>query len=306
MDKLTMVVLMGSIVCMLSSVSLVVWSRLSIRRTIRRLTQMVDCAIEGNFKESKYDESAVSALETKLSRYIGQIQTRERNLDTEKNRIKSLVSDISHQTKTPLSNILLYSQLLQEQPHLSNDCADMVDQIVLQSDKLQFLIHALVKTSRLEAGIISVSPRKESIADLLVSVCEEVKQQVEAKEIQIKLSCDCLEAVFDRKWTAEAIHNIVDNAIKYTPHGGSITVSAVSYELFCRIDITDTGIGIAEYERNEIFQRFYRSSAVDAYEGVGIGLYLAREMIAAQGGYIKVNSTLHQGSIFSVFLPITK
>ncbi|WP_244562735.1 sensor histidine kinase [Paenibacillus uliginis] len=306
MDKLTMVVLIGSIVCMLFSVSLVVWYRLSMRRTIRRLTQMVDCAIEGNFKESKYDESAISALETKLSRYIGQFQTRERNLATEKNRLKSLVSDISHQTKTPLSNILLYSQLLKEQPHLSNDCAEMVDQIALQSEKLQFLIHALVKTSRLEAGIISVSPKKESIADLLVSVCEDVKQQVEAKKIQIQLSCDCLEAVFDRKWTTEAIHNIVDNAIKYTPIGGSISVSAVSYELFCRIDINDTGIGIAEYESNEIFQRFYRSSAVGAYEGVGIGLYLAREMIMAQGGYIKVNSTLHQGSAFSVFLPSTK
>ena len=96
--------------------------------------------------------------------------------------------------------------------------------------------------------------------------------------------------------------NIVDNAIKYTEHG-TITISAVSYEMFARIDISDTGSGIPETEQAKIFARFYRSKAVQEQEGVGIGLYLARQILSGEGGYIKVTSALGKGSTFSVFLP---
>ena len=97
--------------------------------------------------------------------------------------------------------------------------------------------------------------------------------------------------------------NIIHNAIKYTSSGGSVTVSCQSYELFCRINVTDTGIGIPEEEQARIFQRFYRGSQVRQEDGVGVGLYLSRQIITAQGGYIKVQSTSGKGSIFSVFLP---
>ncbi|CAM5646827.1 Adaptive-response sensory-kinase SasA [Lysinibacillus sphaericus] len=113
-----------------------------------------------------------------------------------------------------------------------------------------------------------------------------------------------VEAVFDPKWTVEALYNIVDNAIKYTPSGGSVQLSVTPYQLFCRIDVADTGLGISEDETAKIFSRFYRSQEVTDKEGVGLGLYLAREIITAQGGYIKVKSRLGVGSVFSVFLPI--
>ena len=109
-------------------------------------------------------------------------------------------------------------------------------------------------------------------------------------------------AVFDFKWTAEALANIVDNALKYTEHG-TITISAVSYEMFARIDISDTGSGIPENEQAKIFARFYRSKSVQEQEGVGIGLYLARQILSGEDGYIKVTSALGKGSTFSVFLP---
>ena len=109
-------------------------------------------------------------------------------------------------------------------------------------------------------------------------------------------------AVFDFKWTAEALANIVDNAIKYTEHG-TITISTVNYEMFTRIDISDTGSGIPENEQAKIFSRFYRSNAVQEQEGVGIGLYLARQIISGESGYIKVASVPGKGSTFSIFLP---
>ena len=101
----------------------------------------------------------------------------------------------------------------------------------------------------------------------------------------------------------QALYNIVDNGVKYTPVGGEIRLSANRYELFFRIDIADNGIGIAEEEQAKIFTRFYRSPMVLGEEGVGIGLYLSREIITAQGGYIKVVSKQGQGSVFSVYLP---
>lgn len=104
------------------------------------------------------------------------------------------------------------------------------------------------------------------------------------------------------RWFRRCSPNIVDNAIKYTEHG-TITISAVSYEMFARIDISDTGSGIPESEQAKIFARFYRSNSVQKQEGVGIGLYLARQIISGEGGYIKVASVPGKGSTFSIFLP---
>ena len=110
-------------------------------------------------------------------------------------------------------------------------------------------------------------------------------------------------AVFDPKWTEEAVCNLLDNAVKYTPAGGAVSLSVTAYELFCRLDVTDTGPGIKEAEQSLIFQRFYRSPAAGSTEGVGIGLYLCRQIAERQGGYIKVSSRVGAGSTFSLFLP---
>ena len=116
---------------------------------------------------------------------------------------------------------------------------------------------------------------------------------------------DCSEpatAWFDRKWTAEAVGNILDNAVKYTSRGG-IEVRTRRYELFTAIEVEDTGPGIAEEDIPELFGRFRRGEETAEQEGVGIGLYLAREILAGEGGYIKVSSRKGQGSVFSIFLP---
>lgn len=105
------------------------------------------------------------------------------------------------------------------------------------------------------------------------------------------------------KWTVEAVYNIVDNAVKHTNENGSIIIEVKDYEMFCRIDIEDNGIGIAEEEQNKIFSRFYRSQQVQNIEEIGIGLFLTRKILSAQGGYMKVASKVGTGSTFSVFLP---
>ena len=139
--------------------------------------------------------------------------------------------------------------------------------------------------------------------DLLEAAAAQAAPRAEARGIALTVEPADLTARFDPKWTTEALYNLVDNAVKYTPAGGSVTLRAVGYELFCRIDVTDTGPGIPEAEQARIFQRFYRSPAVSEEEGVGIGLYLARQIAAGQGGYLKVTSRPGEGSTFSLFLP---
>ena len=165
------------------------------------------------------------------------------------------------------------------------------------------MIDSLVKPSRLENGIISLAPSKQHCSHCLKALLEQYAAKVSEKGLSLQLQDTDAFAVFDFKWTAEALANIVDNAIKYTDHG-TIRISAVSYEMFARIDISDTGSGIPESEQAKIFARFYRSNSVQKQEGVGIGLYLARQIISGEGGYIKVASVPGKGSTFSIFAEI--
>ncbi len=275
----------------------------SVRKTIKNLNKMIDCVIDGTFSEATFDESLLSSLEAKLKRYLSHSHMISQKLEEEKNVIKSLISDISHQTKTPIANIMLYSSLLMEQDNISDDTRNMIEQVNLQSQKLDFLIEALITASRLETGIISVNPIKNSISELVDNILIQIESKSKAKNIDITTDIEEGYAIFDMKWTVEAIYNIVENAVKYTQNGGSVKIIAIPYELFYRMDIIDNGIGIEDKDLCKIFQRFYRSQNVQQIEGVGIGLYLTREIISSEGGYIKVASKINEDTTFSVFLP---
>ncbi|MTI57840.1 sensor histidine kinase [Geosporobacter ferrireducens] len=272
------------------------------RKIMKTLNQMLDCAMDGSFAENTFDESLLSAVESRLNRYLAASAVSARNLKTEKEKIKELLADISHQTKTPIANILLYAQLLEEQ-ELPEESIDCVAALRGQAEKLNFLIASLVKLSRLETGVFTLHPVSNAIAPMLDEVAGQFAPKAAQKEIQLTMNATDARMVFDYKWTTEALCNLVDNAIKYTPAGGSIQISVKEYDLFCRIDVADSGIGISEAEQPKIFARFYRSHSVSEQEGVGIGLYLTRQILAEQGGYIKVASSLGDGAVFSMFLP---
>lgn len=289
------------LLCFLAAAVIVFWNRRKVRKTMEAIEKMLDAAMAGSFSESGFDESKLSALETKFAHYLSAAETSSRNVAQEKDRIKSLIADISHQTKTPIANLLLYSELLMEEDIPPSAKAN-VDALYHQAEKLRFLIDSLVKLSRLENGILSLSPQPTALQPLLEGIAEQYAAKAAEKGLSLQLHDTDTAATFDMKWTAEALANVVDNAIKYTEHG-VITISAVSYEMFARIDISDTGPGIPESERAKIFTRFYRSKNAGKQEGVGIGLYLARQILSGEGGYIKVSSIPGKGSTFSVFLP---
>ncbi len=271
-------------------------------KMLDRLDLMLDAAIENRFSESEFTESRLSKTETKMYRYLSAGKTSLAQINSERNTIKSLISDISHQTKTPIANILLYSELLYDSAELNENTKKLAEHIKKQTEKLNFLIGSLIKVSRLENGIVSVIPKENSIKKLLSNLDFENKARLKGIDLKIENNIN-MTAVFDFKWTLEAVSNIVDNAIKYTPSGGKVSVTAEPYEMFVKIDVADNGIGICEDDYPKIFARFYRSPNVSDEQGVGIGLYLAREIISKQGGYIKVTSAENKGSVFSVFIP---
>ena len=256
----------------------------------------------GNFAEQDFDESLLSAVEARFAHYLAANAISAQKLQEEKDKIKTLIADISHQTKTPVANILLYTQLLAEQD-LSPEGWDCAAALEGQVEKLRALVDALVKTSRLEAGVLALHPRMGPLAPMLEDAVAQFAPKAAEKGITLTLASTDTQAVFDPKWTAEAVCNLLDNAVKYTPAGGAVEVEVIPYQMFCRINVTDTGPGIPETERTKVFQRFYRSPAAYETEGVGIGLYLARQIVEGQGGYIKVSSRPGQGSCFSLYLP---
>ena len=293
-------ILLVVVIVMLAVLVCIVYVRTS--KIMSGIENMIDRAIDNTFSESSFNEKKLSKLEAKMYRYLSAGSTSLRQVNLEKDRIKTFIADISHQTKTPIANILLYAQLLKEAPELDQGTRQIVSQIETQTEKLSFLIASLVKTSRLENGIIAVAPKQNSVGGRLRQL--DVGQAAEQKNVTFRVDIPSeLVALFDFKWTLEALANIVDNAIKYTPPGGMVTVSTREYEMFVCIDVTDSGNGMTEEETAKIFTRFYRSPRVYEEKGVGIGLYLAREIVSKEGGYIKVSSELSKGSVFSVFLP---
>lgn len=277
------------------------------KRLLGRLQEMLDEAISGTFEDKQLDETPLSLMENSLWRYLCDNRLAYLELARQKQQMQELISDIAHQSITPIANIQLYSQLLEEDilpsgTEQTAEAAEEIHTISEQVEKLDFLIQSLVKLSRLETGIISVSPKEQCISSVLSALQQQFALKAAQKNIRLEVEPSMETAVFDRKWTIEAIANLVDNAIKYTPEGGTVAIRILPYTMFLRIDIMDTGMGIPEQEQGTIFARFYRSAAASDKQGVGIGLYLAREVMKEQNAYIKVSSKVGQGSTFSVFL----
>lgn len=287
---------------LLTGLAVAGYTRWQSRKLLDSLEDMLRAATEGEFTESAFDETRMSRLETELAHYLSASAMSARNVEREKEKIKTLIADISHQTKTPIANLLLYSELLAEE-ELTQTAREKLAALHGQTEKLQFLIEALVKLSRLENGIIRLRPEDHAVSHLFERVREQYEAKAQQKGLSLTVQETELHAVFDPEWTAEALANLADNAVKYTK-SGEIALSAVAYEMFVRIDVRDTGMGIAEEEQGKIFSRFYRSqSAGESSDGVGIGLYLTREIVSGEGGYLRVQSAVGKGSLFSMYLP---
>lgn len=271
------------------------------------LCQTLDHMIAGSDAPDrpKDSETQLARISHRLLRLYQIMQDNQRKVDEERQELQSLVSDISHQVKTPVSNLKMVTDTLLSRPVSDAERTDFICGIRNQTDKLDFLFQALVKTSRLETGVIRLEKKSCKLFDTVAQAMSGIVYAAEKKKIAVSVDCpEHLTLSHDSKWTAEALFNLLDNAVKYTPSCGKIAVSVLQWEMYVEIRVKDTGKGISESNQATIFRRFYREEGVHEQQGVGIGLYLARQIVMQQGGYIKVASTPGQGSVFSIMLPV--
>ena len=271
---------------------------------LEQITLLIEALVEQQERQifSEAEDTLTARLQHQLLKLRNILTAQNQMLAQEKEQIKTLISDISHQIKTPIAAANTFAELLDDGELSAEERTEYITTLQMSLGKLTFLTNSLIKMSRLESDIISLKPEKNSLNEIVLQAVKTVYAKAKEKGILITFECDqTFEAVLDFNWTAEAISNVIDNAVKYTPQGGFVCLQITEYPSFLRLDISDSGVGIPEEEQAKIFGRFYRGKQSVGTDGVGIGLYLTREIINKQNGYMKVSSD-ENGSTFSMFL----
>lgn len=253
--------------------------------------------------ESELTETRESKSISLLRRLLNTASFKEMQATEEKNHVMELISDLSHQLKTPLANIVMNMDLLAENTLTKEQQKEFLLHSKTQAEKMQWLMNTLLKASRLENGMISFTAQNTGIKETIAKAVSAVYAQALAKQITLSAEEFADFTLYhNAKWTAEALTNILENAIKYSPEGSCIRISISRLDIYSEITVTDEGIGIPEKEYSYIFKRFYRGKNVEQQEGSGLGLYLAQLILQCEKGYITVSSKPGQGSCFHIFL----
>lgn len=257
-----------------------------------------------SIKQQQNKETLTSKMVMELEKVEDIFSYQLTTCEHEKKELQKMISELTHQIKIPFSNIQMYCDMFSDPDISDTEAKQFISVIQQQLEKLEFLLNTLIKSSRLETDMIKLQMENSRLIETLAIAVNNVIQKAEHKKIEISVSCrSAIQVYHDLKWTSEAIENILDNAIKYTPKNGKVMISVETGEMYTIIKITDTGKGIEAAQINDIFKRFYREKSSSKEEGLGLGLYLARNIISLQGGYISVHSAPGKGSCFSVCLP---
>lgn len=300
------------IIILFAVVLVLLWKNYRTKKEARLFAEKVEAALDAIVTgkewtiEGELEDSLWGRTGTQLAKAGNVFQKKEEESVREKERVKGLISDISHQTRTPVANIKLYLELLGDE-ELSQSGQEFLGKIQGQMEKIDFLMQSMVKMSRIETGILQIHKEDKNLYETIRHAVASVVPKAAQKKIALYV--DCEEEMFirhDSKWTEEAIYNVLDNALKYTEPGGKIHIQAERQELFVKLSISDTGKGIAPERQAEIFTRFYREPEVHDKPGVGIGLYLARTIMELQKGYIEVQSEVGRGASFRLYFPVNE
>ena len=279
------------------------------RRILIRVQQQLDQAIAGNLQEEIYDESLNGAILERLNQLVAMAGMQRDQAARERDDVMALISNITHQIRTPIASLMLYGGMLQEQTR-NTPQASLAEKILGQAEKIEFFMKELIRASYAEQEMLKMQPEQTDAREMAAAACQNAELSAMRKGICIQSlplqkgsRKEPLYCLADRRWTLEALDNVLDNAIKYGPEHSLITLRILEYESFLCFEIRDQGPGIPEEEQARIFTRFYRSPSARNTPGFGIGLYLVREILRREGGYVQVKSKPNEGAAFRLYLP---
>ena len=281
-------------------------------RAIARLSQGLDDALSGerSLRFASMREGELAVLASGIDKLFARLVREGEELDRERRRLADALADVSHQLKTPLTSLAIIVELLEREAALDGARAvkrrERLGQAEALVDRIRWLVQALLKLARIDAGIVAFDSAPVRAADLVASALEPLAAAFEAAGVEPVCALDP-DARFtgDGPWTAEALENVLKNCLEHTPAGGEVRIGAREDALACRITVEDTGPGIAPEDLPHVFERFYRGRADrDAAAvnpaGVGIGLALARELVSAQGGALTAGNVPGGGARFEL------
>lgn len=303
------------VVDLLLSVLCYFFFRKAYRAQEQRLHEMLECYLADNYslladKENLAPVFSESFTDTLLK--LGhKLMAKTQALAKERDHTKTLVTDISHQLKTPVSALKnCFAMCMEADSEVER--ADFLERCAGQMSHLENLVTELVNVSRLETSMITLKQENVLLSDVLTDAVNAIYEKTLPKNIAIELldpdgeNDSCTFLFIDRHWTAEAIANLLDNAVKYSPADSTVTLRLHRFYSYISLEVEDEGIGVPKEETNRIFKRFYRGNhpTVKQTEGAGVGLYLTRRILEEQGGTVSVKSAGGKGSIFTVHLPL--
>ncbi len=256
--------------------------------------------------ESKKYRKKIVRLEEDLEETRRHFELTERKLRREEQNTKSLVTDISHQLKTPLASLKMSYELADSPELTAEEHAEFTRKEREEVSRMESLLGVFSQLTRLESGMIQIRPENSSLKKTISEAVGSIYMKAFEKGIDILLEeFPDVMIPHDPRWTAEVILNILDNAVKYSPSGTAVSIRVSALASYMMVEISDQGIGIPASDIQNIFKRFYRGSApeIKSADGSGVGLYLARRILEEQGGTICVKTGTDGGSTFALTLP---
>ncbi len=286
-----------------------IWFAGTLRQLFRQIRCLSDQAIAAahdpsgahGLKTLITQEGDLAALRRAITGLAEQSAGRQKALSADKHYLQGFLSDISHQIKTPLASLRLYGELMLEQPSMPEPKRMEFIQLCLnQIERIEWLIQGLLKMARLDAGAIIMQKKFLSVIDTVRLAAAPFSEQ--ARKADIRLICAVpgdIRLEHDPDWVAEAVSNLVKNALEHTPAGGTVRIEAAQTPLSVQLQVSDTGEGLPVEEIPRIFERFYRYSPETRPNAVGIGLSLAKTIFAQNGADLSVRSQPGQGTVFT-------
>ncbi len=272
-------------------------------RLYKKSENIIKNYINGNYTVHlpQSNEGTIYQFLSSVDQLATMLQAKNDAEQKTKEFLKNTISDISHQLKTPLSALMMYQEIIENEPDNPETVKEFSLKIGTALKRIEKLIQSMLKITRIDAGSITFDKSNYSISNILNHAVSELTTRADNEKKEIIINGDLEQMLYcDIEWTSEAIGNIIKNALDHTDTGGKITISWERTPAMIRILIKDNGHGIAQEDIHHIFKRFYRSKSTSDSQGIGLGLPLAKAIIEGQGGILSVQSERLQGTTFTL------